>query len=62
MTKFQEEGEKARTETQDKIDLGDNSLHEISKLQSIITSLKAKANQITDPLQVIDFESKLVNC
>jgi hypothetical protein len=51
VTKFQEEGEKARTEMQDKIDLGDSSLHEISKLQSIITSLKVKANQITDPLQ-----------
>ena len=58
VTKFQEEGEKARGEIQDKIDVKESSLGEISRLQSAIVTIKNTANAIADPLQT-GFNSKI---
>lgn len=51
VSKFQEEGDKARGEIQDKIDVKESSLGEISRLQSAIVKIKAAASSIADPLQ-----------
>ena len=51
VSKFQEEGDKARSEIQDKIDVKESSLGEISRLQSAIVKIKAAAGSIADPLQ-----------
>ncbi|MEM6338623.1 MAG: flagellar filament capping protein FliD, partial [Pseudomonadota bacterium] len=51
VSKYQEEGDKARGEIQDKIDVRESSLGEISRLQSAIVKIKAAASAIADPLQ-----------
>lgn len=51
VSKFQEEGDKARGEIQDKIDVKESSVGEISRLQSAIVKIKAAASAIADPLQ-----------
>ena len=57
VSKFQEEGDKARGEIQDKIDIREGSLGEISRLQTAIVKVKAVASAIADPLQT-GFNSK----
>ncbi len=57
VSKFQEEGDKARGEIQDKIDVKESSQGEILRLQSTIVKIKAAANAIVNPLQT-GFDSK----
>lgn len=57
VTKYQEEGEKARGEIRDKIDVKESSLGEISRLQSAIVTIKNAASAIADPFQT-GFNSK----
>ena len=57
VSKFQEEGDKARGEIQDKIDVREGSLSEIARLQTAIVKVKAVASAIADPLQT-GFNSK----
>ena len=49
--KYEEEGEKARSEIKDKIDVKESKLGELAKLQSVITTIKYASNVIVDPLQ-----------
>lgn len=49
--KYEEEGEKARGEIQDKIDVRESKLGELAKLQSLIVKIKNASNAIVDPLQ-----------
>lgn len=49
--KYEEEGEKARSEIKDKIDVKESKLGELAKLQSVITTIKYASNAIVDPLQ-----------
>ena len=49
--KYEEEGEKARGEIQDKIDVRESKLSELAKLQSLIVKIKNASNAIVDPLQ-----------
>lgn len=49
--KYEEEGEKARSEIKDKIDVRESKLGELAKLQSVIATIKYASNAIVDPLQ-----------
>ncbi len=51
LSKFEEEAGKARKEIQDKVEVKENSLGEISKLQSVLTKVKNVASSLADPLQ-----------
>lgn len=55
--KYEEEGEKARGEIQDKIDLRESKLSELAKLQSLTVKIKNVSNVIADPLQT-GFDTK----
>ena len=57
VSKYEEEGEKARSEIQDKIDVKESKLGELAKLQSVIATIKNASNAIVDPLQT-GFNSK----
>lgn len=49
--KYEEEGEKARGEIQDKINVRESKLSELAKLQSLTVKIKNASNVIADPLQ-----------